>query len=89
MPPPGENGLVPGGDPALPRTAQRTQEVGGGDVALPVHVQLLALPQELAPAALHPPPEPALEGLAVLQLGGAQHGAHAAGRLWTGRTLSH
>lgn len=63
----------------------RTQEVGCGDVALPVRVTLLALPQELAPAALHPLPEPALDGLAVLQLWGAQRGAHAAGRLWAER----
>lgn len=86
--PPGK-GLMPGGDPVLPGTARRTQEVGRGDVALPVRVSLLALPQELAPAALHPPPEPALDGLAVLQLWGAQHGARAAGCLWAERELSH
>lgn len=73
------SGLVLGGDPVSPggKGTGRTLELGGGDLALLVGVPLLALSQELAPAALDLLPQLILNGLAVLQGRGRARGGLA------------
>ena len=55
----------------------RTLERGGGDLALLAGVPLLALSQELAPAALDLLPQLVLDGLAALQRRGRARGGLA------------